>query len=102
VEADRLLQSLLNGNSESEWEIEESLNSLHKFSIAILDPQPEGDGWTCPIRCYLAARGIRKDGNFIPPEVLTPRLAMLKYFCTNCALVQAEQAKGSTTGGMIE
>jgi hypothetical protein len=49
----------------------------------------------------LAVQGIREDGNFIPPEVLTPRLAMLKYFCRNCALIQAEQVKGFTPGGMI-
>lgn len=104
MEADRLLQSLLN----EECKFEDILKSLHQFSVSLLVPQPEGDdpclpghGWTCPIRCYLAVQGIREDGNFIPPEVLTPRLAMLKYFCRNCALIQAEQVKGFTPGGMI-
>ena len=85
------------------------LDSLHKFalSLLVLQPEPKGYGsrddtpsWTCPVQCYLAAQGIREDGNFKPPEVLTQLLAKLKYFCRNCALIQADRTK-HTKGGMI-
>ena len=50
----------------------------------------------------MAAQDIRGDGNFITPVVLTPQLARFKYFCKNCALVQADGMKDSTDGGMIK
>jgi hypothetical protein len=108
AEADKLLRSLLDDGCK----IEEILDPLHSFSLSLLSPQPEGpeaegdnpvgcQGWTCPVRCYLAAQGVREDGNFVPPEVLTPQLARFKYFCKTSALIQAYQMRGSTPGGMI-
>jgi hypothetical protein len=115
TEADQLIQSLSEspsdegdeadeGPGDSKCEIDKVVKRLHQFSVSLLVQQPEGSdspGWTCPFRCYLAARGIIQDGNFIAPDVLTQWLAKLKYFCINCALVQADQTTGSTTGGMI-
>ena len=112
-EADRLLWSLR--LSSEEYKVENTLDLLHQFSVSLLIRQPEpegslfeveGDGdcssWSCSVQCYLAVQGIRDDGNFIPPHVLTPQLAKFKYFCRNCALVQAEQTRGLTPGGIIE
>jgi Orsellinic acid/F9775 biosynthesis cluster protein D len=101
AQADRLVESLLQGH-----EIQQVVDVLHEFSFSLLVPQPEPkanspQGWTCPVRCYLAAQAIRGDGSFIPPDILTQKLAKLKYFCNNCALVQAERMKGDTPGGMI-
>ena len=101
AQAGRLLKSLTGGQ-----EIQDVVNVLHDFSLSLLVSQPEAEagnpqGWTCPIRCYLAAQAIRGDGKFITPDILSQKLAKLKYFCTNCALVQAEKTKRTTEGGMI-
>jgi len=106
AEADRLSQSLrLSPSDKPEGEIaKEILETLHQFSVSLLAPQPEADdlsAWSCPVRCYLAARAIREDGNFITPNDLSPKLARFKYFCNNCALVQADRMKDSTPNGMI-
>lgn len=101
--AKQLLQSLR--LSDDRYRVEDALKLLHELSVSLLVSQPEGDdltGWTCPVRCYLAVRGIKSDGNFIPPRQLTPELAKLKYFCRNCALIQAEWTKHTTEGGMLE
>jgi hypothetical protein len=102
--ADQLLACLM----KDEYNAEEILSLLHRFTLSLLIEQPEPEvndplacKWTCPIRCYLAVHAIRDDGNFISPKVLTPRLARFKYFCANCALIQADRTKDNK-GGMIE
>ena len=101
--ADQLLSTLRLPNDR--YRVKDALELLHKLSFSLLVLQPEGDdltAWTCPVRRYLAIRGIRQDGKFIAPNLLTPELAKLKYFCTNCALIQAKQTKEDTVGGMLE
>ena len=107
AEADQLLQSLrYSPDDKPEGEIaKEILESLHQFSVSLLAPQPKANdlsAWSCPIRCYLAAQAVREDRNFVTPDVLLPRLVRFKYFCNNCALIQADRMKDSTPGGMIE
>ena len=104
IHANRLRESLLNGH-----EIGKVVRVLHDFSFSLLVEQPlpgpetdSPEGWTCPVRCYLAVQAVKGDGSFITPDNLTQKLAKLKYFCNNCALIQAEGTKGTVPDGMIK
>jgi len=104
IHANRLRESLLNGH-----EIGKVVRVLHDFSFSLLVEQPlpgpetdSPEGWTCPVRCFLAVQAVKGDGSFITPDNLTQKLAKLKYFCNNCALVQAEGTKGTVPDGMIK
>jgi len=55
----------------------------------------------CPIQCYLALRGLREDGNFITPDILTGILAKFKYFCYTCSYLEANRIRETIAGGII-
>jgi hypothetical protein len=77
---------------------------LHKLSWSLVNPLSEERGERmsdCPFQCYLALRGLREDGNFITPEVLTGILSKFKYFFYNCSYLQADRIRETIAGGII-
>jgi hypothetical protein len=78
--------------------------AFHEFAWSFLVKQPESataTEWTCPYLCYLAARALRDDGSFIPPDVLSPIFAKMKYFCHTAGIIQGDLTKEDYADGMI-
>lgn len=80
------------------------LLGLHKFMVTLLEAQPEledVEGWTCPFRSFYAAKALRDDGNFIPPETFTGYLGKGKYMCNITAIFDADLKRLDHPRGMI-
>jgi hypothetical protein len=74
----------------------DTLDTLHTFLWSISVEQMEADDpseWSCPLRCYLAARATRSDGNFISPGALSEINAKFKYLFYNVALYHANRTR---------
>ena len=96
----RLIQTLKGGGESSKM-----IGRFHDLSVSLLAPQAEDSDshtWTSPIRCFLALRAVREDGNFVQADTLTGWLAKWKYFCVNCALLHATKLKINQGSSMIQ
>lgn len=71
------------------------------FSLCEERSPPSAQLWSCPVQCYWAARAMRADGNFVPPDVFTQWLSRTKYLCIVTAAAHAVRHIGDHPNGLI-
>ena len=99
----RLLLSTFMDVVQRECAVEGMVPALEDFLFALCEEwSPVSDGlWSCPVQCHWAARTMRIDGNFVPPEVFTQWLLKTKYLCIVTAVAHAVRHIADHPKGLI-